>query len=92
MEISLMIALASGVWFWFDSIAARETAVRLGRDLAERCGLQMLDETVAVTGDRKPSKRQAEEQDQQKPDPERRHRKADHAGEPDAVVHRPLGP
>ena len=49
MEISLMIALASGVWFWFDSIAARETAIRLGRDLAERCGLQMLDETVACS-------------------------------------------
>lgn len=49
MEISLMVALAAGVWFWFDSIGARENAVRIGRDLAERCSLQLLDETVACS-------------------------------------------
>ena len=49
MEISLFVALAIGAWFWFDSIGARETAIRLGRDLAERCNLQLLDETVACS-------------------------------------------
>ena len=49
MEISLFVALAAGAWFWFDSIGARETAIRLGRDLAERCNLQLLDETVACS-------------------------------------------
>jgi hypothetical protein len=49
MEISLMIALGAGTWLWFNSIGARETAIRRGRELAERCSLQLLDETVACT-------------------------------------------
>jgi hypothetical protein len=49
MEISFCVALAAGAWFWFDSISARETAVRIGRDLAERCSLQLLDDTVACS-------------------------------------------
>lgn len=44
-----MIILALTVWFWFDSISVRETAVNLGRDIAERCNLQLLDETVACS-------------------------------------------
>lgn len=34
-------------WFWLDSIAKREIAVQIGRELASRCHLQLLDETVA---------------------------------------------
>lgn len=49
MEISLIIALLAAAWFWFSSISARETAVRTGRELAERCSLQLLDETVACS-------------------------------------------
>lgn len=47
MEIFLLVALVLAGWFWFDSVTVREVAVTTGRDLAERCGLQLLDETVA---------------------------------------------
>lgn len=34
-------------WFWLESVAARETAVSTGRELASRWNLQLLDETVS---------------------------------------------
>jgi hypothetical protein len=49
MEISLLIALVLSACFWFDGIRVREIAVNTGRDLAERCNLQLLDETVACS-------------------------------------------
>ncbi|HEX5538772.1 MAG TPA: DUF3301 domain-containing protein, partial [Methylophilaceae bacterium] len=45
----LLIALVVGAWFWFNSISMRDAAVANGRDLAERCSLQLLDETVACS-------------------------------------------
>lgn len=49
MEIILTFLIAALVWYWFDSISARETAISRGRDLAHRCGVQLLDETVACS-------------------------------------------
>ena len=49
MEIFLIIILGLSAWFWLDSIAVRETAMKAGRDIAERCNLQLLDETVACS-------------------------------------------
>lgn len=49
MEILLIIILALACWFWLDSITVREAAVNAGRDIAERCNLQLLDETVACS-------------------------------------------
>ena len=49
LEIALIVILALACWFWLDSIAVRETAVTTGRDIAERCNLQLLDETVACS-------------------------------------------
>lgn len=48
MEYALLIAVVAAVWFWFDSIHAREIAIEAGRQIASRDGLQLLDETVAV--------------------------------------------
>lgn len=42
--LGIMIAL---VWFWLDSVSKREIAIRLGQQLAARCQLQFLDESVA---------------------------------------------
>lgn len=45
------ILLASGLavgWLWFASMAARERAVIAGRDICNREGLQLLDDTVAL--------------------------------------------
>jgi len=47
VEIFLLVTLILVGWFWFDSVTVREVAIATGRDLAERCNLQLLDETVA---------------------------------------------
>jgi hypothetical protein len=47
LELLLLGLLLFAAWFWQDSIAKRELAVNLGRELANRCHLQLLDETVA---------------------------------------------
>ncbi|HEY8117604.1 MAG TPA: DUF3301 domain-containing protein [Methylophilaceae bacterium] len=47
MEMFLLVTLILAGWFWFDSVTVREVAITTGRDLADRCGLQLLDETVA---------------------------------------------
>ena len=46
-EILLLAILLFIAWFWQDAIAKREIAVQIGRELAQRCQLQLLDETVA---------------------------------------------
>ncbi len=49
MEIALLALLIGIGWFWFDSLDKRERAILLGRELASRFNLQLLDETVACT-------------------------------------------
>ena len=46
-ETLLLALLILAAWFWLDSIAKREIAIGYGRELAQRCNLQLLDETVA---------------------------------------------
>jgi Protein of unknown function (DUF3301) len=46
-EILLLILILLITWFWFDSITKREIAIKIGRELANRCNLQLLDETIA---------------------------------------------
>jgi hypothetical protein len=46
-EILLLILILLFAWFWFDSVTKREIAIKIGRELAGRCHLQLLDETVA---------------------------------------------
>ncbi len=51
MPIFELIAIASGValvWFWIDSVGARETALREAAIACQVDGLQLLDDTVAV--------------------------------------------
>ena len=48
-ELLLLAVLLGMGWFCLDSIAKREVAVKLGRELAGRWQLQLLDETVACT-------------------------------------------
>ncbi|MDP2246910.1 MAG: DUF3301 domain-containing protein [Nitrosomonadales bacterium] len=49
MEISFIILMLLGAWYWLDSITSREAAINNGRDLAQRWNLQLLDETVSCT-------------------------------------------
>lgn len=46
-EWLLLVIVLALAWFWFDSVAKREAAIRIGQQLAQRCQLQFLDETVA---------------------------------------------
>ena len=47
LESLLLALLLLVAWFWLDTISKREIAIGYGRDLASRCNLQLLDETVA---------------------------------------------
>lgn len=47
-EAAALAAVAALVWFWSDSMRARERAVASGRRACEREGLQFLDETVEL--------------------------------------------
>lgn len=47
MEITLLLMLIAGTWFWLDSIAKRDMAVEYGKKLSQRYQLQFLDETVS---------------------------------------------
>lgn len=49
MELILLVILIAIAWFWLDSLDKRERAILLGRELAARFNLQLLDETVACS-------------------------------------------
>ncbi|MEE9332239.1 MAG: DUF3301 domain-containing protein [Methylophilaceae bacterium] len=46
-EILLLILILLIAWYWSDTITKREIAVYVGRELAGRYHLQLLDDTVA---------------------------------------------
>jgi Protein of unknown function (DUF3301) len=47
LEYFLLVAIVLAVMFWLNSLSTRELAIQHGLDLANRCNLQLLDETVA---------------------------------------------
>ncbi len=49
LEFILLIFIVCIILFWFNTLSARELAIQHGFSLAERCNLQLLDETVACT-------------------------------------------
>lgn len=48
MELTLIITLLVIGWFWSDSMSKHERAIALGKELAEKFNLQLLDETVTM--------------------------------------------
>ena len=48
-EGAAILLLAAGIFFWLDSLRARERAVAAGRAACKRYELQFLDETVSFT-------------------------------------------
>ena len=48
-EIVSLLMLAALAWLWFDSVKAREIAVRTARQACASGGLQFLDETVSIS-------------------------------------------
>ncbi|MGC3965525.1 MAG: DUF3301 domain-containing protein [Rhodocyclaceae bacterium] len=49
MEIVALILIGALGWFWIDTLSAREVALREGRRACDADGLQLLDDTVAVS-------------------------------------------
>ena len=45
-EVSVLLGFAVLVWFWFDSMKARERALSLAQQECRSNALQFLDETV----------------------------------------------
>jgi len=50
VELMTMLGLGGIVWFWFDSLKAREAGLDAARRACLREGLQFLDETVVGHG------------------------------------------
>jgi len=48
LESIAVILLVGLAWFWFDSLRAREAAVRAAREACVADGVQLLDDTVAL--------------------------------------------
>ena len=48
-EGGAIVLIAAGIFFWLDSLRARERALKAGRAACERYALQFLDDTVSVT-------------------------------------------
>ncbi|HRP65122.1 MAG TPA: DUF3301 domain-containing protein [Thauera sp.] len=49
-ELVVLLLLAGVVWFWFDSLKAREAGIEAARRACLREGVQFLDETVVGRG------------------------------------------
>ncbi len=49
-EVLSILLLAGIAWLWFDSLKAREAAVHAAREICAAEGLQLLDDTVAISG------------------------------------------
>jgi hypothetical protein len=47
-DLILLLLIAAGIWFWVDTLHARERAVDLCRTACQSRGVQLLDQTVAL--------------------------------------------
>ena len=45
-ETAAIVLIIAGIFFWVDSLRARERALSAGRSACTRYGVQLLDETV----------------------------------------------
>ena len=48
-EGAAIVLIGAGIFFWLDSLRARERAVQAGRAACQRHALQFLDDTVSFT-------------------------------------------
>jgi hypothetical protein len=46
--VLLLLALGLIIWFWQDSLQARESAYKASALACRQCGVQLLDDTVAL--------------------------------------------
>ena len=50
LEVFGILILGGLAWLWFDSMKAREAAIRAAREVCASEGLMLLDDTVAISG------------------------------------------
>ena len=50
MEVVGILIVGGLAWLWYDSLKAREAAVRAAREICVAEGLMLLDDTVAISG------------------------------------------
>ena len=50
LEFVGILILGGLAWLWFDSLKAREAAIRAAREVCASEGLMLLDDTVAISG------------------------------------------
>ena len=50
MEILGILTVGALAWLWYDSLKAREAAIRVAREVCAAEGLLLLDDTVAISG------------------------------------------
>ena len=58
LEIITLCVFTGLAWLWFDSLKAREIAVRAARNACSADGLMLLDDTVAIAS-LKPARNEA---------------------------------
>lgn len=46
IELLLIASIGAAIWFWLDTLKAREAGIRAARQACAEEGLQLLDETV----------------------------------------------
>jgi hypothetical protein len=44
-----LLAIGAVVWIWMDALDAREQAIRFGREICREAGVQLLDQSVALS-------------------------------------------
>ena len=57
LEVLGILLLGGLAWLWFDSLKAREAAVRAAREICAAEGLMLLDDTVSISS-LKPARRE----------------------------------
>ena len=49
IQLFVIFVIALLIWFWHDTMQAREQAIALGKRHCQNVGLQLLDETVSLS-------------------------------------------
>ena len=49
IQLFFIFVIALLIWFWYDTMQAREQAIVLGKRHCQNDGLQLLDETVSLS-------------------------------------------
>jgi hypothetical protein len=48
-SLLILIAIVAVILFWHESLRVREAVTQMCRQICEKCNLQLLDQTVALT-------------------------------------------